>query len=90
MSNTTKLDHTAAVTLLLDMDADINAKDNNGRTPLHNVSWTGHTDVVQLLLNKGADINAKDKQGRTPLQSTISYETRNILYKAHRFVSKKK
>jgi len=50
---------------LLEKGANVNAKDDNGVTPLHKVMV--RTEIVQLLLEKGADVNAKDKWGRTPL-----------------------
>ena len=52
------------VELLLASKADVNAKDNDGWTPLHTA--TGK-DVVELLLAHGADVNAKTSGGRTPL-----------------------
>ena len=45
----------------------INAKDNNGATPLHWASMNGRTEVVNLLIEKGADIHVKDNDGDTPL-----------------------
>lgn len=46
---------------------DINARDNEGRTPLHRAVTDCDTDVIEFLIDKGADVNAKDNEGRTPL-----------------------
>ena len=45
----------------------VNAKDENGKTPLHFAAFQGHTAIAELLIAKGADLNAKDNQGATPL-----------------------
>lgn len=52
---------------LIEQGADIEAKTDNGSTPLHWAAASGHTDVANLLLEKGADIEAKDRGGWTPL-----------------------
>lgn len=51
---------------LVEQGADINARDNYGRTALHQhaISWCGNTE---LLLDLGADIEAIDYQNETPL-----------------------
>jgi hypothetical protein len=46
---------------------DVNAKDENGQTPLHIAICGGQREEVELLIAKGADINAKDNSGQTPL-----------------------
>ena len=52
---------------LLDAGADVNVRDNIGRTPLHWACWGGHTDVARMLLTSGADVGVRDNVGRTPL-----------------------
>ena len=47
-----------------DRGVDINAKDKDGRTPLHYASREGKQKVAALLIEKGVDINAKDKNGK--------------------------
>ena len=53
--------------------ADVNAKDEDGYTPLNFAAQQGHKEVVELLIAKGADVNAKLKcellKGLTALDS---------------------
>jgi ankyrin repeat protein len=57
------------VSRLLNVGADVNAKDNYGITPLHWASLTGHVQVFNELLEHEADIEAKDTDGETPLHN---------------------
>ncbi len=43
------------------------ARDFQGRTPLHIAVLSGHDDVVALFIQHGADVNARDQWGITPL-----------------------
>jgi hypothetical protein len=55
-------------TKLLDRGASVNARDEDGRTPLMLAVAQGRLEIVRLLLQRGADPNAADYSGKTPLQ----------------------
>jgi ankyrin repeat protein len=61
----------------LDKGADVNAKDEQGYTPLHNAA-EGHKEIVELLIAKGADVNAKDESGGTPLLAAARYGRKEV------------
>ena len=48
--------------LLIAKGADIDAKDNDGTTPLNMAASTDNNDVVELLLAKGAKVDEKDDE----------------------------
>ena len=49
-------------------NANVNAVNNNGHTPLHYAAFYGHAIVADLLLGAGANPKAVNKLGRTPAQ----------------------
>jgi ankyrin repeat protein len=54
--------------LLLDTGkVDVDAKDEDGSTPLSWAAGLGHEAVVKLLLDKGAELETEDGRGRMPL-----------------------
>ncbi len=57
----------------LDQGANINLRDEAGRTPLHRAISAGWDEVVYYLLVLGADPNLADRQGVTPLMSTMGW-----------------
>ena len=59
--------HIEAVKHHLEAGADVNAKHDNGVTPLHGAVMFGHNEIVELLIAEGADVNAKAEGGSTPL-----------------------
>lgn len=52
---------------------DVNARNNDGDTALHEAAFRGRPGVVKALLEKGMniDINAQDKEGRTGLHGIM-------------------
>jgi len=63
-------------------DVDIEARNDEGRTPLMAAARTrGLATLMTLLLNKGADINAVDNDGETALSLAITRSQReNVLF----------
>ena len=60
--------NTAAIRLLVESGAHVDACNEHGRTALHCAAERGHTFAIRTLLELGADIHAVDKDGRTPLE----------------------
>jgi ankyrin repeat protein len=58
---------------LIDMGAEVNAKDNVGYTPLHEAVRDGHQEFADLMLKNGADTSITDNNNSTPLQTAIYF-----------------
>lgn len=63
-----------AVTVLLDAKAAIDAKDNNGRTPLHLAAAKGRTAVARALVDAKAAVDLPDDWGKTPLHHAVEHD----------------
>ncbi|KAL0979472.1 hypothetical protein UPYG_G00185510 [Umbra pygmaea] len=67
----------ACMRTLLDMGADVNAKDKNGKSPLLHAlassdGLTVHnTENIRLLLQRGADVHASTVDGETAVSSLV-------------------
>lgn len=59
--------HLEAITLLLELGADINAANPAGMTVLHAATFAGFDTVVQLLIDRGINVNGKTAGGQTAL-----------------------
>lgn len=53
-----------AMKILLDAGADVNARDNDGWTPLMAAVTQGYPGTARMLLEHGADVNARDCTGQ--------------------------
>ena len=64
--------------MLVKAGASVNAKDNDGNTPLHE---TFLTDVEEELLKSGANVNARNNDGETPIFTTVDNDAIPLLIK---------
>ena len=51
--------------LVEELGADVNARDNDGYTPLHHAAARGDNEVILYLVWKGADVKAVARSGQT-------------------------
>lgn len=55
------------VDALIELGAELDARDDKGQTALHIAAVNGNATVCQLLLDRGADVNARDENNQTAL-----------------------
>jgi ankyrin repeat protein len=51
--------------LVEELGADVNARDNDGYTPLHHAAARGDNDMIRYLVSMGADVRAVARSGQT-------------------------
>jgi ankyrin repeat protein len=66
------------VELLVAHEANLNAQNDHGRTPLYEAADIGYKDVVEVLLANNAEVNAKDSTGRTPLRMATLGDRKSV------------
>ncbi|GJQ69162.1 hypothetical protein Trydic_g20229, partial [Trypoxylus dichotomus] len=57
--------------ILLNLNADVNGKGEDGVTPLSAAVIAQRADIVEILLEKGADVNCFDGRGISPLMAAV-------------------
>ena len=68
------------VELLLDLQADINAIDQDGKSVLTYAVYSGNIRIIKKLLIRGADKRIKDFKGKTPYNYACENNKLNISY----------
>ena len=61
------------VKLLIQQNAEIDARTSTGSTPLRVAAHDGHLDIVRCLVESGADVNARNDYESTPLMAACYY-----------------
>lgn len=72
-----------SIEILLEYGADIEAKDEDGKTPLAAAVGDYTFRAIPILLKKGANLEARDNNGRTPLGAAIE---NGVLHAVHLFL----
>ena len=63
----------AAVTALLEANADADRVDGHGRTPLHTAAMRADCRTARMLLYRGAHVQKTDSDGLVPMQMAARY-----------------
>ncbi|KAF7125023.1 hypothetical protein RHSIM_Rhsim12G0134100 [Rhododendron simsii] len=58
--------------------ADVNLKNDGGRTALHYAASKGNSELCELLIEEGAEIDATDRAGQTPLMNAVICENKEV------------
>jgi len=59
--------------VLLAASADVNIKNINGDTPLHEAAIHNRSKIAEILLAAGADVNMRNNEARTALDVAKQY-----------------
>lgn len=62
--------------LLITFNANLNAQDSKGNTPLHYCVAFNNATVMDVLLKKGASLNIPNKKGQTPID--LAYDRKKM------------
>ncbi|WP_246210262.1 ankyrin repeat domain-containing protein, partial [Wolbachia endosymbiont of Atemnus politus] len=63
---------------LVDLKTNLDAYNEDGRTPLYVAIWNGNVEVAELLIKYGANVNDNDERNRTPLHVAIGHKQLEI------------
>lgn len=73
-SSRQSVEDNGTIATLLAHGADMNAKDDQGNTCLHNATAWGNLKAVRALIQAGADPMSKNKAGWTPVSYSITVQ----------------
>src|SRR5260221_9690329 len=59
--------HVDLLWFLVEHGTDATVKDDNGSTPLHQVSFRSYVELARFLVEHGADVAVRDNDRSTPL-----------------------
>ncbi|KAG7409460.1 Ankyrin-1 [Fusarium oxysporum f. sp. rapae] len=68
------LEETDILSLILETDADIDARDRAGKTPLYRVIISRNAEATQMLVKRGAKQDIMDRDKRSPLALAASLD----------------
>ena len=71
MEATSRSAELPSLSFLLEREADVNVKDDAGRTPLHLAAGTGVVDAAKVLVEARADLDARDSHGRNAMDRCV-------------------
>ncbi|KAJ1101292.1 hypothetical protein NDU88_006364 [Pleurodeles waltl] len=63
--------HQLICRMLLDCNANINARDEDMKSPLHKAAWNCDHVLLNMMLDAGAEANAMDVNGCAPIQYVL-------------------
>lgn len=79
----------AAVQLHLTKGANLNARDEKGRTPLILAASRGHCAICSLLLSASADPDLKDDTGHDALETAVRFQRSEVADLLREFLSRR-
>ncbi|XP_045776267.1 L-asparaginase 1-like isoform X2 [Maniola jurtina] len=72
-------DDDRAIKKMLDMGADVNAENSEGKTVLHEAILKGNVPIIEYLLKNGANVHLKTRCGETPLLTAIHKDNHTVI-----------
>ncbi|KAG8677677.1 hypothetical protein FPOAC2_03809 [Fusarium poae] len=65
---------TEIVNAILEMNGDLDSKDEDGRTSISYCAESGHLSLLKRFVALGASVDAEDNHGRTPLLFAVKFK----------------
>lgn len=73
-----KSENNKVAELLIARGADVNARDNNGQTPIYRAATWDNAAVAQVLIDRGADQNIRDTAGVSAFERSLIQRARGV------------